>query len=149
MGCNFYLHGLEETIPCPHCGQDISEPPLHIGKSSGGWVFALHVIPERDLNSLDDWMALLRKHEPTTEIRSEEGEVLSIAELNDRIVDRRWHHSVEDRDFPDGWYRSLKDFYERNCAEPGPNNLIRSKVDGVYCVGHGEGTWDLRAGEFS
>jgi hypothetical protein len=33
---------------------------LHIGKSSAGWCFGLHVIPERGLNSLYDWMVLLK-----------------------------------------------------------------------------------------
>lgn len=38
MGTNYYLHSQD---PCEHCGR--SYPELHIGKSSAGWVFALHV----------------------------------------------------------------------------------------------------------
>jgi hypothetical protein len=33
--------------------------------------------------------------------------------------------------------------------EEGPNGLIRHLIDGRFCVGHGEGTWDLINGEFS
>ena len=36
-----------------------------------------------------------------------------------------------------------------NYAEPGPNGLVRAKINGVHCIGHGEGTWDYITGEFS
>jgi hypothetical protein len=35
------------------------EVKLHIGKSSGGWCFSLHVIPSLGLNTLDDWELLI------------------------------------------------------------------------------------------
>ena len=38
--------------------------------------------------------------------------------------------------------------YERNYAEPGPNNLARHSI-GHGCVEHGPGTWDLIEGSFS
>jgi hypothetical protein len=31
---------------------------LHIGKSSAGWCFSLHVMPEAGINSLDEWRSL-------------------------------------------------------------------------------------------
>jgi hypothetical protein len=37
----------------------------------------------------------------------------------------------------------------KNHAELGPNGLLRSKVDDVHCIGHGEGTYDYIAGDFS
>lgn len=50
MGTNYYLH----TKPdCECCGRGFE--PLHIGKSSGGWCFSLHVMPEDNINTLDDW----------------------------------------------------------------------------------------------
>ena len=52
MGCNYYV---SET--CPHCGH-VQE--FHIGKSSAGWVFSLHVIPEKSINSLADWKSFLK-----------------------------------------------------------------------------------------
>ena len=41
---------------------------------------------------------------------------------------------------------------DRNYAELGPGNLIRSRIDHERthgCVGHGEGTFDYISGEFS
>jgi hypothetical protein len=49
MGTNFYLR----IDPCERCGR--SDVQLHIGKSSSGWCFALHVIPEEGINCLEDW----------------------------------------------------------------------------------------------
>ena len=49
MGMNYYL---EEKSPCECCGREY--PSLHIGKSSAGWVFSLHVIPG-EIESLDHW----------------------------------------------------------------------------------------------
>jgi hypothetical protein len=53
MGTNYYL--VEQEEKCPHCGRADEGKRLHIGKSSAGWVFALHVIPEEGLNCLLDW----------------------------------------------------------------------------------------------
>lgn len=46
-------------------------------------------------------------------------------------------------------YRDLNHFLEMNNAELGPNNLLRHKIDGQFCIGHGEGTWDYCIGDFS
>ena len=42
MGTNYYLHR-PRTNECEHCGRADEAPPLHIGKSSSGWCFSLHV----------------------------------------------------------------------------------------------------------
>ena len=134
---NFYLR----TKACDHCGR--GDEPLHIGKSSWGWCFGLHVIPERGLNSLDDW-----KREWSKEgvlIEDEEGCVLTPEEMVYRIVDRKgkckWTRSP-------GGYRTWDEFHDRNHSEPGPRGLLRHRI-GRYCVGHGRGTWDLIPGDFS
>jgi hypothetical protein len=129
MGTNYYLR--EDA--CQHCGR--SDERLHIGKSSAGWCFALHVIPEEGINSLDDWRIRWTKGR----IFDEYGTEVSPDDLNDRITHRG-------RAEPSGW--TPRDYAE-NHAEPGPNNMARHKIDGRHCVGHGEGTWDLIAGEFS
>lgn len=54
MGTNYYA---EYQPPCPTCGRQ--DPPLHIGKSSAGWCFSLHVIPELGLNDWPEWEAWL------------------------------------------------------------------------------------------
>lgn len=52
MGTNYYLH----APPCQTCNHS-PEPPLHIGKSSYGWVFAFQ--RTTDLRTLLDWTEYL------------------------------------------------------------------------------------------
>lgn len=123
MGTNYYLHTPEET--------------LHIGKSSGGWCFALHVIPENGLNTLVDWKKALFNLDNA--ITNEYGDTIFSQEMLKTIIDRAWSSP-----------RALSaDFHALNYSEPGPNGLVRCKVDGVHCIGHGEGTWDYVTGDFS
>lgn len=113
MGTNYYLH--EET--CPTCGRLFE--PLHIGKSSAGWCFSLHVIPEEGIDTLDDWRT--RWGTPDAIICNEYGDILSPDALEDIINDRCWK------------------------GEP-PR---RNEIDGERCIAHGENTYDLIVGEFS
>ena len=134
MGTNYYW--VEDAPPaCPACGHGAPPVRRHIGKSSAGWVFALHVYPEEGINTLADWMDHLgsRGHGA---VKDEYGEGLTVTEMHRIITVRTW--------IP----RSVQN-YEANHAEPGPNGLMRAKVDGVYCIGHGEGTWDYHVGNFS
>ena len=130
MGTNFYWL----PSPCPTCGHG---ERLHIGKSSAGWTFALHVAAqdweaEEGLpRDLDGWRALWAR--PGSRIVDEYGATLTPEEMNARITQREWRRSA----------------YASNSAVPGPNGLVRHRVDGVHCIGHGEGTWDLIAGVFS
>lgn len=130
MGTNYYLI---EREPCECCGRPYER--LHIGKSSSGWHFSLHGIPERDLMDLQSWANLL----DGKRIEDEYGcEVSCEAML--RIITERG------RDKPAPWStRYLND----NWAEPGLNHLLRHKIDGYHCVAHGTGTWDIIVGEFS
>ena len=129
MGTNYYL-----TEPaCPTCGR---QDELHIGKSSGGWCFALHVIPERGINTLDDWRALWSKG---WTILNECGSLVSVKELEDIITNRSWGRK--------GCF-SIKEL-EDNHAVKGPNGLMRHRIEDSFCTGHGEGTWDYCLGEFS
>ena len=110
MGTNFYL----KADACPHCGH--SNNRMHIGKSSCGWAFALHVIPEEGINCLEDWEARWA----SGRIEDEYGDALTPEAMRLRITLREH-----------------------------PRGLMRSRIDGHHCVGHGEGTWDLITGEFS
>jgi len=118
---------------------------LHIGKSSCGWCFSLHVIPELGIESLDDW----KTKWPEGEIKNEYGDTVSMEEMVG-IIENRQGIEKNDTFFANArryGYSSEKDFHRRNRSQPGPNNLARHKID-EYCVGHGEGTWDLMPGEF-
>lgn len=133
MGTNYYLY---EKPDCECCGRPYE--PLHIGKSSAGWCFLLHVIPERGLNTLEDWKKLWNKR--GARIKDEYTAELLPAEMEDRIVNRSWEGPLDHRS---------RFWFAQNEAEPGPNNLVRCRVDGRHCIGHGPGTWDYITGEFS
>lgn len=138
MGTNYYLI----RPACEHCGR--GGEPLHIGKSSAGWCFGLHVYPDAKIVDIDDWQMLMEADSST--IEDEFGKSVSPKEMISIIRDRSWtevHGSV-----PYG-YQSIKHFCRDNYADPGPNGLFRHRVDGYHCVGHGVGTWDYIVGEFS
>ena len=135
MGTNYYL---SPDPPCPCCGR--SDPTRHIGKSSAGWVFALHVYPEEGIKTLKDWKPLLA----SGTVRDEYGRVVTLLEMFSIILDRS---SGPKGPRPSG-YSSWDHFLFNNGAEWGPNNLLRSRVDD-RCVGQGEGTYDLFEGDFS
>jgi len=141
MGTNYYWTEDPCQSPCKHC--DGGER-LHIGKSSWGWCFSLHVIPYDGINSLNDWKAKFAV--PGSRITNEYGEVLSAEEMVRTITER---HSHKDEDVKPYGYSSWEQFHRDNGSRPGPNGCLRHKVDGVHCVGNGEGTWDYITGEFS
>jgi hypothetical protein len=115
MGTNYYLKSAE----CPHCKR--TEPDRHIGKSSIGWAFSLHVYPSEEINNLSDWLILF-----TTEgvrIENEYGELVTTEEMQ-RII-------------------TARDKYKCNGV------LQRHDIDDHHCIGHGAGAWDHIIGEFS
>ena len=130
MGTNYYLH---EKRPCSECHRDYEAK--HIGKSSGGWCFSLHVIPEEGIKDLVDWQH--RWSHCEARIADEYGREVTPDEMLKIITERA---SVRAPSGP-GWYAG-------NHAEPGPNGLARHRI-GRNCIGHGTGTWDLITGEFS
>ena len=117
MGTNYYLHDRE---PCSHCGREF--PSKHIGKSSWGWCFGLHVIPEDGIATLDDWRD--EWAQPGAYIVDEYGSRVSVEEMERIITQRAKTHSAR-------------------------GGLVRHHIDDRLCVGHGEGTWDYIVGEFS
>jgi len=131
MGTNFYMLTPETVCPC--CGR--GEGRKHIGKSSAGWCFALHVYPDEGINDLADWEKLWATHA----IEDEYGDTITAEQLLDRITKRS---------FPRERPYDPKELRE-NYAEPGPSGLVRHKLAPGHCIGHGAGTWDLLVGNFS
>jgi len=128
MGTNYYL----KTAPCECCGLHDERNTMHIGKSSYGWCFALHVgkwlndtdaAPEA--HSLEDWQALWGR----------EGWVI-IDEYEKIIEPEEMLRIIMMRG---GQYGYAKEGYEAG----------RHTIDGKHCLGHGPGTYDYIAGEFS
>ena len=145
MGTNYYLmKGI-----CPSCQRAHEE--LHIGKSSGGWCFSLHVMPEEGIRDLPDWLQLF--NEDGAKIRNEYGEDISVEEMIEEITKRKGNTNFDEPRVSyvsfTGLYEDWKEFHARNHSEPGPNGLLRHKILEGHCIGHGEGTWDLILGEFS
>lgn len=144
MGTNYYLH---EKV-CPTCGRGEADP-RHIGKSSSGWCFALHVIPAEGLNDLDDWVA--RWSLPDAAILDEYNRTVSTVEMF-RIITERSHPPPP----VDGRTAQERDqrvrYLRENYAEEGPNGLLRHSLmrgDMRDMKGRGAGTWDLLEGDFS
>jgi hypothetical protein len=164
VGTNYYLLK-GGTSPCPTCGH--AEPPIseHIGKSSGGWCFSLHVGPFEDgetgqgsYRDLEDWKAEWSK--PGARIEDEYGRAVDPDEMYQIIADRKGRDPGKDGKeeyWPKGWwespissrYKSEEDFHRSNHSRRGPSGLLRCREDGCRCVGHGSGTWDMITGEFS
>lgn len=149
MGTNYYWTAAHNPDACPTCGRADSPPPrIHIGKSSAGWCFALHVYPddppmplpkpplEHRPKNLDEWHKLFAQ--PGSQIEDEYDREYTAAEMTEVITKRDWSK------------RPSSSFdYAGNHAVPGPNNLVRAKIDGERVIGHGDGTWDLIVGKFS
>jgi hypothetical protein len=145
MGCNFYLH---PQADCPCCKRPYER--LHIGKSSYGWCFSLHVIPDLGIHTLEDWQE--RWSQPGAFIRDEYGDEVSPEEMLAKIAERA--HNVKTDWDSDWWrhrdyYQDETDFHYKNMSERGPNFLLRHRVDGVHCCGQGPGTYDYILGYFS
>lgn len=124
MGTNFYLKSPDAE-------------PLHIGKSSAGWCFSLHVYPEHGIKTLDDWRPML--YDPYAVIEDEYERRISPSKMLEQITLRSWAYA----------YNYSSEFHEKNYSELGPYGLLRCKVDGVHCIGHGRGTYDYIVGDFS
>lgn len=129
MGTNYYWN--ENKAACPTCGHSDSQE-IHIGKSSAGWCFSLHVDPELGINDLPDWIE--RWHREGSSIRDEYGQTVTPAEMWAVVMCRRGDVR---RPQTGAWYLE-------NNASRGPFGLARH--------GHkstpGEGPYDLCSGEF-
>jgi hypothetical protein len=143
MGTNYYSvkRGLDYTKSESFWDLRGTEDFIHIGKSSMGWCFSLHVVPELGINTLEDWIRMFI--DPDRIIIDEYRETVSFLDMI-RIITQRSRPQSNNWD---------ADTMDRNHAEPGPNNLVRHRREyterGRGCVRHGEGTWDCIEGEFS
>lgn len=133
MGTNYYFvkgeHYPEYDYDHPLNGllkYGTGRPPMiHIGKSSGGWCFSLHVMPEQNIRNLADWKALA-----------------------DRLIAEGWHIEDEYRErhtLDQLWEVVERVGWTRQDGQP----LIRRTTYEGNCLGNGEGFYDYITGEFS
>lgn len=139
MGTNYYLH-TEEKPPCNECGRGYESEPRHIGKSSCGWVFSLHIYPEEGIHDLPDWERLWSA--PNTYILDEYGTRTSVEKMRAVITERRHKEAWNKAPF---MYNSWEEFHQQNGSMQGPHGLLRAR----RAMKHGEGTWDCHDGDFS
>ena len=130
MGTNYYL---EEKAPCSTCGREFER--LHIGKSSGGWVFSLQAMPDLGINDLPDWME--RWVKPGARIFDEYGKQI---EPRDMLITIMARVGKPDKEFDAHWLAE-------NQAVAGPFGLARCRP-GPDCK-HGSGTYDIHIRDFS
>lgn len=131
MGTNYYWEPV-----CPNCNQPLPDAErLHIGKSSAGWVFALHVYPEKHIDDLPDWAEWFRKGR----IRNEYGDEIAPDRMLVEIACRSGRPGAE--------LLSLE-WLNANHASIGPFGLAQTALFGARpcCLGHGCGTYDRHIG---
>lgn len=136
MGTNYYL-------------KQPNKEQLHIGKSSSGWCFFLHVKPNKNIHTLDDWFLFFNSSENI--IIDEYNQIIEPDNMMNIIINRscnpkKWGLIARSPFFN---YATKEEFLERNQALEGPNDLLRCIIDNKHCIGHGEGTWDYIIGDFS
>lgn len=136
MSTSYYLH----LNTCKQCKIPLGS--LHIGTSSEGWYFSLHVenikmYPEQlagtvrandnghIIQSLDDWKTLFADNNNT--IVDEYGRDVSVDDMLKIICER----SAPDR--PSDWEVGRKLSGE---CEIGVNNLLRQKTNWFRCMSH-------------
>ncbi len=131
MGTNYYVHYK-------------GNPQFHIGKSSGGWCFSLHVYPEKGIETLEDWEPIFEHNN----IETEYGKTITKEDMLTVIAEREGCIGFDDEEDIPYPYESWEEFWDAHNAVPGSKGLLRAEVDGVHCIGHGEGTWDYMVGTF-
>ena len=140
MGTNYYSVKRDVDFESEELFWDLrgTEDCIHIGKSSVGWCFSLHIVPRLGINTIEDWIRMFI--EPDRIIIDEYREIVPFDRMMGIITARG-------RADPCNWTQEMLD---RNFAELGPNNLVRHSINSASgCVGHGEGSYDYISGEFS
>lgn len=142
MGINYYVKS-PENPKCECCGHQEPSEDKHIGKSSYGWNFALHVYPEEGINDLDDWIPILKD----SEIVDESDCSISFEQLMDTITKRKRTSEANPWNKNDNITKTYKELITNDIilTEKG---LARMKLSS-FCIKHGQGTWDCFIGSFS
>lgn len=112
-----------------------------LGRSSVGWTFAFHPIPEWGIGSYEDFMLVVISD--LYLIMDEYDRVITWQEFDRIVRDRKTSKDWDSEWYNRGYYyKSEHDFHISNNSCRGPNGLLRRNLS-EYVIGYGEGTWDL------
>lgn len=140
MGTNYYIKtGRKIKRTCPTCNHThLEEEKYHIGKSSWGRYFTLHVDREHHLTDLKTWLAFLKKalRKPKSGIFDEYGEAVTLEDMVHCITRDRYFPERADKNVAPGTPAKWGDIY-------GEQNLVYSQgakvgEDGLYVMLEGE-----------
>jgi hypothetical protein len=136
MGTNYYAVSKKENFTeteLSHLADDLDDDEviIHLGKSSGGWRFSLHVYPEIGLMS---WNDILTIAENSVRILDEYEEEVTLDFFIDVVTDRKWGRVSSDEDY-------MID----------KHGLRIHPIDNSHCIGNGgeNETFDYIKGNFS
>lgn len=106
MGTNFYAKtGRKEKVICNYGCEHIIDEELHIGKYSNGWKFCLHIIPEKNINNLNDWKNILQN----SEIKDEYGRTVTYDDMLNKIVGDYKNQGKSIKIVHDAFYKTMLD----------------------------------------
>lgn len=131
MSTNYYVKtGRKERVVCNYgCVHEIDER-LHIGKYSNGWKFCLHIIPEKNINNLEDWKNVLKSGKIYNEYHRE----ISYEEMIETIVGDYKDEGLNQIVVHDDYYKTILDLNDSL------NYVSKDKLgkDGSYVLVEGE-----------
>ena len=148
MGTNYYA----QLDVCESCGHPAHQ--LHIGKSSMGWCFSLHMHPECGLETWDNWVSFLKGKR----IVDEYGSKISRRQFMEIVTKRRGNVGKGPPPFKfpvlsrseNSRYQSWDEFAaETHGFIDHEFNLLRHVPCAGHVVGHGPGPYDYLVGDFS
>ena len=136
MGMNYYCEtGRMFEVECD-CGfRHMMPETLHIGKSSWGWTFSLHVIPEKGLECWRDWEEVLKD---ARRIYNEEGENVSLEELRETVLHRARELNDEEKARMEEIAERDGYFLDRRSWLFGGEDSRKQGEDGDYSIITGE-----------
>jgi hypothetical protein len=131
MSTNYYVKtGRKERVVCNYgCVHEIDER-LHIGKYSNGCKFCLHIIPEKNINNLEDWKNVLK----SGKIYNEYHRDISYEEMIETIVGDYEDKGLNQVVVHDAFYKTMLDLNDNL------NYVNKDKLgkDGSYVLVEGE-----------
>lgn len=136
MGINYYCEtGRMLEVECD-CGfRHMMPETLHIGKSSHGWKFALHAIPEKGLECWKDWEVVLRD---AKRIFDEDGDDVTFEDMRETVLHRAMELDDEAKARVEETAERYGYFLDRRVWLFGGERGRKQGEDGDYSIMEGE-----------